>query len=97
VSIQVKQLESYAGLPLFEQLGKRVFLTAAGQELLQHCRAIIGQFRAAQEAMTQLSGVVGGTLNVAVISAGDYFFPPAPGRVQAPSPGGGSEPRRAKS
>jgi len=75
VSIQVKQLESYAGLPLFEQLGMRVFLTAAGQELLQHCRAIIGQFRAAQEAMTQLSGVVGGTLNVAVISAGDYFFP----------------------
>lgn len=75
VSIQVKQLETYAGSPLFEQLGKRVYLTAAGQELLHHSRAIIGQFRAAQEAMAQMSGVVGGTLHVAVISAGDYFFP----------------------
>src|SRR6185369_1638273 len=28
-----------------------------------------------EEAMTQFKGVTGGKLNVAVISAGDYFFP----------------------
>jgi DNA-binding transcriptional LysR family regulator len=75
VSIQVKQLERHAGLPLYEQLGKKVYLTAAGAELLAHARGIINQFREAEEALAALRGVRGGRLNVAVISAGDYFFP----------------------
>ena len=75
VSTQVKQLEDHAGLPLFEQLGKRIFLTPAGREMLRHSCAIINQFREAEESMAQLKGICGGTLNVSVISAGDYFFP----------------------
>jgi DNA-binding transcriptional LysR family regulator len=74
VSMQVKELATNAGVPLFEQLGKKVYLTAAGRELLEHARAIIGQFREAEEAMARMQGVSGGRLNVAVISAGDYFF-----------------------
>ena len=31
VSMQIKQLEESAGLPLFEQLGKKIYLTAAGK------------------------------------------------------------------
>ncbi|MFJ2991004.1 LysR family transcriptional regulator [Collimonas sp. NPDC087041] len=75
VSLQVKQLEEHAGLPLFEQLGKKIYLTAAGVEMLRHGRMIIQQFRETEDAMAQLKGVSGGRLNVAVISAGDYFFP----------------------
>lgn len=75
VSIQVKEFERHAGLRLFEQLGRRVYLTQAGCEMLGHCRAIIEQFREAEDAMHRLKGISGGTLNVAVISAGDYFFP----------------------
>jgi DNA-binding transcriptional LysR family regulator len=75
VSTQVKQLAAHAGLPLFEQLGKKTYLTPAGAELLDHGRAIIDQFREAEAAMARLKGASGGTLNVAVISAGDYFFP----------------------
>ena len=75
VSTQIRKLEEHAGQALFEQLGKKVFLTAAGTELLHHCRSIIAQFAEAEAAMTQLKGVTGGKLNVAVISAGDYFFP----------------------
>jgi DNA-binding transcriptional LysR family regulator len=75
VSAQVKELEGHAGLPLFERLGKRIYLTAAGTELLEHSRAIVQQFHEAEEAMARLKGVAGGRLNVAVISAGDYFFP----------------------
>ena len=75
VSTLVRQLEGHAGLPLFEQLGKKIYLTAAGKELLGHARAVISQLREAEEAMAQLKGVSGGTLKVAVISAGDYFFP----------------------
>lgn len=75
VSTQVRKLEEHAGAALFEQLGKKIFLTAAGTELLHHCRLIIRQFEDADAAMTQFKGVAGGKLNVAVISAGDYFFP----------------------
>ena len=74
VSTQVKKLEDHAGLALFEQFGKKIYLTAAGTELLGISRGIIAQFQAAESAMTQLKGVSGGKLNVAVISAGDYFF-----------------------
>lgn len=75
VSTQVRQLEQHVGLPLFEQLGKRIYLTPAGTEMLHYSRSIIQQFREAEAAMGQLKGISGGRLNVAVISAGDYFFP----------------------
>lgn len=75
VSTQVRTLEDHVGMPLFEQLGKKIYLTQAGSELLHFCRAIIQQFDEAEQAMAQLKGVAGGKLNVAVISAGDYFFP----------------------
>jgi DNA-binding transcriptional LysR family regulator len=75
VSTQVRKLEEHAGNPLFEQFGKKIYLTPAGTELLQISRAIIQQFEAAENAMTQFKGVSGGKLNVGVISAGDYFFP----------------------
>ncbi|WP_460904692.1 LysR family transcriptional regulator [Paraburkholderia jirisanensis] len=75
VSTQVRQLEEHAGLPLFEQLGKKIYLTPAGTEMLYYSRAIIQQFHEVDEAMGQLKGISGGKLNVAVISAGDYFFP----------------------
>jgi DNA-binding transcriptional LysR family regulator len=75
VSTQVKHLGAHAGLPLFEQIGKKIYLTPAGVELLRHGRAILQQFREAEDAMAQLKGASGGKLNVAVISAGDYFFP----------------------
>jgi len=75
VSTQIKKLEGYAGNALFEQFGKKIYLTAAGTELLQQSRAIIQQFEAAEIAMAQLRGVSGGKLNIGVISAGDYFLP----------------------
>ncbi|WP_372825682.1 LysR family transcriptional regulator [Polaromonas sp.] len=75
VSIQVGKLEDHAGLALFEQLGKKIHLTPAGVEMLHSSRVIIQQFREIEEAMAQFKGIAGGKLNVAVISAGDYFLP----------------------
>jgi DNA-binding transcriptional LysR family regulator len=75
VSIHVHQLEEHVGLPLFEQVGRRLFLTPAGEEVLRHSRAILREMDEADEAVAALKGLDGGRLNVAVISAGDYFFP----------------------
>lgn len=75
VSTQIRKLEDHAGNALFEQFGKKIYLTPAGSELLHISRAIIQQFDAAESAMLQFKGISGGKLNVGVISAGDYFFP----------------------
>jgi DNA-binding transcriptional LysR family regulator len=75
VSTQIKTLEGHVGLSLFEQLGKKVYLTPGGTELLEFSRSIIQLFQEAEESLTQFKGISGGRLNVAVISAGDYFFP----------------------
>jgi DNA-binding transcriptional LysR family regulator len=75
VSAQVRKLEDHAGVPLFEQLGKKVYLTAAGQHLLDSVREILARVREAEDALDGFKGVEGGRLNIAVISAGDYFFP----------------------
>jgi LysR family transcriptional regulator, low CO2-responsive transcriptional regulator len=75
VSIQVKKLEEQAGHALFEQMGKKIFLTPAGNEMLHASRSIMKQFQDLQSGMVQLQGISGGRLNVSVISAGDYFLP----------------------
>lgn len=74
VSLQVAELERHAGLPLFERLGKRVYLTAAGEAMQRSAAAILGQLHALEQELAAQRGVEGGLLNVGVISAGDYFF-----------------------
>ncbi|HYL72473.1 MAG TPA: LysR family transcriptional regulator, partial [Candidatus Dormibacteraeota bacterium] len=75
VSTQLKELSAQVGLPLFERIGKKTYLTAAGEEMLHCASAITQRMKEADETLAQLKGVTGGRLNVAVISAGDYFFP----------------------
>ena len=59
VSTQIKLLQQHAGVTLFEHLGKKVYLTPAGSELLRYSRAIIELFRQAGEAMAARQGISG--------------------------------------
>ncbi len=75
VSMQIKQLEENVGLPLFEQLGKRIYLTEAGHELLHYSRAVTQQLTEMEAAIDQLKGVERGKLNISVLSSANYFTP----------------------
>lgn len=75
VSMQVKQLEEQAGLPLTEMVGKKVFLTGAGEEVARHARRVAQQLREAEEALDAIKGVRGGRLSIGVISTAKYFAP----------------------
>ncbi len=75
VSMQVKQLEEQAGLPLTEMVGKKVYLTGAGEEIARHARRIAQQLREAGEAIDAIKGVRGGRLSIGVISTAKYFAP----------------------
>ena len=75
VSMQIRQLEDAAGLPLVEQLGRRVHLTDAGRELLRYAAGISALLREAEDAMKALRGAGGGELSLAVTSTAKYFAP----------------------
>jgi DNA-binding transcriptional LysR family regulator len=75
VSIQVKQLTKAVGLPLFEQIGKRLYLTQAGQKLLETCQEIFNGLDQFEMAVSDLKGLKQGQLRLGVITTAKYFVP----------------------
>ncbi|MHB1590301.1 MAG: LysR substrate-binding domain-containing protein [Sulfuricella sp.] len=75
VSIQLKQLTDITGLPLLEQVGKRVFLTDAGRELLKVCHDIFEGLSRFEMLVSDMKGVKAGKLRLAVITTAKYFIP----------------------
>lgn len=73
VSVQIKRLEDSVGLPLFEQLGKRIYLTGAGEELLHYSRNIFHELDEAGEMFAQMQDISRGTLNVSVATTASSF------------------------
>jgi DNA-binding transcriptional LysR family regulator len=64
VFMQIKQLEVSVGLPVFETIGKRLYLTGAGQELLRYSQIFSQQFEEMREVFAHLQGVERGTLSL---------------------------------
>lgn len=75
VSIQVKQLTKAIGLPLFEQIGKRLYLTDAGKALLDTSQEIFARLDQFDMAVANLKGMKQGQLSLAVITTAKYFVP----------------------
>jgi DNA-binding transcriptional LysR family regulator len=75
VSIQVKQLTKAVGLPLFEQIGKRLYLTQAGQKLLDTCQQVFEGLDQFEMAVADIKGMKQGQLRIAVITTAKYFVP----------------------
>jgi LysR family transcriptional regulator, low CO2-responsive transcriptional regulator len=75
VSMQMKQLEEQIGVPLIEQVGKRMFLTDAGRELRSHARDIASRMVDLNAAMDQFRDLERGMLRLAVVSTANYFLP----------------------
>ena len=75
VSMQVKAIEEQVGLPLFEQLGKQIYLTEAGQEIHHYSRAIRQLLDEAEDVINALKGAHQGRLTISVASTANYFVP----------------------
>jgi LysR family transcriptional regulator, low CO2-responsive transcriptional regulator len=75
VSMQMRELEENIGLALLEQIGKKIFLTHAGEELQQRGRDILMRLAETRTALETLKGVDHGRLNIAVVSTAKYFAP----------------------
>jgi LysR family transcriptional regulator, low CO2-responsive transcriptional regulator len=77
VSMQIKQLTKTIGMPLFEQVGKRLFLTEAGKELYATCRTIFTSLDEFEGKIADFQGMSCGQLRIATITTTKYFLPRA--------------------
>jgi DNA-binding transcriptional LysR family regulator len=75
VSMQVKQLAKAVGLPLFEQVGKRLYLTEAGKELYTTCQEIFDRLSQFEISVANLKGLKQGTLRLSVVTTAKYVIP----------------------
>lgn len=75
VSIQVKKLQEHFGIELFEVIGKELFLTEAGKELYQAQKSISKELNNLDMTLSEMKGMLRGTLNIAVVSTAKYFMP----------------------
>ncbi len=75
VSMQVKKLTSIVGMPLYEQVGKRISLTEVGNELLKTCKSVFGALDEFQMTVSDLKGVKKGNLRISGVTTAEYFAP----------------------
>lgn len=75
VSMHIKELEGHAGMPLFERIGRKLYVTEAGQELLTRARDILRALKDAEDTLNGLKGLRRGRINLAVVSTAKYFVP----------------------
>ena len=75
VSTQIKQLTKSIGLPLFEQIGKHLYLTEAGKELMNTCHDIFHRLDNFEMKIADLKGIKQGRLSVSVVTTAKYFIP----------------------
>ena len=76
VSVRIKQLEGELGVKLFEQLGKKVALTEAGQLLVPYANRVMRAVEDARHAIEELQGLERGSLRIgASTTPGMYIIP----------------------
>jgi DNA-binding transcriptional LysR family regulator len=75
VSMQLRELADAVGLPLYEQIGKRLHLTEAGEALAETARTMLDQWMEFEQAINAMKGLEQGRLRVALVSTAKYFVP----------------------
>jgi LysR family transcriptional regulator, low CO2-responsive transcriptional regulator len=75
VSQQMKQLTKLIGMPLVEQLGKKLYLTEAGKEVLVASQEITDRLQQLESSLDALKGLEKGRLSLATTTTAKYFVP----------------------
>lgn len=86
-SMQLRELSSAIGVPLYEQVGKQMYLTTAGEALARSGRAMMDEWGAFEQVIDGLKGVASGRLRLSIVSTAKYFIPRLLGTFCAAHPG----------
>jgi len=74
-SMQLKEITLSVGVPLFEFVGKKLYLTDVGKELATTARAVAHSWDAFEQSVDAVKGLSRGKLKIAVVSTAKYFMP----------------------
>ena len=83
VTMQIKELESVVGLPLFDRGARAATLTMSGEYLLVYARRVLGTLKEAEDAMARLRGAQSGRITIGMVSTAKYFLPRLLARFRA--------------
>lgn len=88
VSAAISALEKRHGVTLFDRLGRRIALTAAGRTFLDEAKELIARSRATEQVLADLAELKIGSLSVAASqTVGNYWLPPRLHRFEQSYPG----------
>ena len=74
-SMQLKEISASVGLPLYEVIGKKIFLTETGKALAVTARDITQSLASFEQLAHATKGIAKGHLSIAVVSTAKYFMP----------------------
>ncbi|WP_310611627.1 LysR substrate-binding domain-containing protein [Limnohabitans sp.] len=74
-SMQLKEISASVGLPLYEVIGKKVFLTDVGKSLAVTAREITQSLASFEQLTYATKEVTKGHLRITVVSTAKYFMP----------------------
>ena len=86
VSMQIKEIESQVGLPLFDREGRHVSLSTAGEYFLVHARQLLASLNNAENSMARFKRLEQGALTIGIVSTAKYFVPHLLARFQLEHP-----------
>jgi DNA-binding transcriptional LysR family regulator len=75
VSIQMRNLQDQFPFPLTEVIGRQLYLTEYGREILVKAQEIVDQVGAIEEHTQRMMGNLSGTIKMASVSTGKYVAP----------------------
>jgi DNA-binding transcriptional LysR family regulator len=87
VTMQIKELETAVGLPLFDRQGRKVALTTAGEYFHVYAKRMTVTMKEAEDAMARFKRVETGLLSIGLVSTAKYFVPRLLARFREEHPG----------
>jgi DNA-binding transcriptional LysR family regulator len=75
VSIQLKKFQEQFKIPLFEVVGRRIYITEFGEDIALAARNIIEEVQAINYKALSFEGELAGKLRIAIVSTAKYVMP----------------------
>ncbi|MCR9254064.1 MAG: LysR family transcriptional regulator [bacterium] len=75
VSIQLKNFQDQFDVPLFEAVGRRIFITEFGREIAEYAKSILLQTEKIKQSTQAHKGLLTGSVKISVASTAKYVIP----------------------
>src|ERR1700756_170054 len=75
ISKQLAAMEAQLNIQLFSRVGRRLYLTRAGQELQYHANTVVESLQRAEEMLQRSSSASRERLRIATSTTGMYMLP----------------------